>query len=70
MSANENSSTHSMEKTRDVETVMHIEQVEKHIRMGISPEDAAFYENFPPDARKTLIRKVRLCRGLNKRNQY
>jgi hypothetical protein len=43
----------------------HVEKVSRAVAidnfqvLGLRPEDAEFYTNYPPEARKKLLRKVR-----------
>lgn len=43
---------------KDLEKVEMVEITNKYARMGLSDEDAIFYETFPEDKHKTLLRKV------------
>jgi hypothetical protein len=55
--ANERASTHSVEK--DLERVDYIEvNNNKYANIGITAEETDFYENFPEDKKKKMIRKI------------
>jgi hypothetical protein len=50
-------STHSMEK--DLEKVDYIEvNHNKYANIGLTAEETDFYENYPEEARKKMIRKI------------
>jgi hypothetical protein len=50
-------STHSMEK--DLEKVDYIEvNHNKYANIGLTAEEADFYENYPEEGKKKMIRKI------------
>ena len=50
-------STHSMEK--DVEKVDHIEvNHNKYANIGLTAEETDFYENYPEEGKKRMVRKI------------
>lgn len=54
---NERASTHSVDK--DLEKVDYIEvSHNKYANLGLTAEETDFYENYPEDKRKKMIRKV------------
>lgn len=55
--ANDRASTHSVEK--DLEKVDYIEvSNNKYANIGLTAEETEFYENFPEDKKKKMIRKI------------
>ena len=55
--ANDRASTHSVEK--DLEKVDYIEvSTNKYANIGLTAEETDFYENFPEDKKKKMIRKI------------
>jgi hypothetical protein len=55
--ANDRASTHSIEK--DLERVDYIEfNNNKYANIGLTAEETDFYENFPEDKKKKMIRKI------------
>ena len=55
--ANDRASTHSVEK--DLERVDYIEvSTNKYANIGLTAEETDFYENFPEDKKKKMIRKI------------
>lgn len=55
--AADRSSVHSLDK--DLEKVDYVEvQHNKYANIGITAEETDFYENFPEDKRKKMVRKV------------
>lgn len=55
--AGDGASTHSVEK--DLEKIDYIEvQRNKYANIGLTAEETDFYENFPEDERKKMVRKV------------
>lgn len=55
--ANDRASTHSIEK--DLEKVDHIEvNNNKYANIGLTAEETDFYENFPEEKKKKMIRKI------------
>jgi len=55
--SNDRASTHSVEK--DLEKVDHIEvNNNKYANIGLTAEETDFYENFPEDKKKKMIRKI------------
>ena len=54
---NDRASTHSVEK--DLEKVDYIEvSANKYANIGLTAEETDFYENFPEDKKKKMIRKI------------
>jgi hypothetical protein len=54
---NDRASTHSVEK--DLERVDYIEvSTNKYANIGLTAEETDFYENFPEDKKKKMIRKI------------
>lgn len=47
-------------KEADIEKIENIDAFNKYANIGISDEDAEFFETFPPDQRKKMIHKVDL----------
>jgi hypothetical protein len=45
---------------KDLEQVDMVEQVNKYTNIGLSDEDAEFFQNFTSDKRKKMIRKIDL----------
>lgn len=43
---------------KDLEQVDMIEHVNKYANIGLSDDDAEFFENFSPENRKKMIRKI------------
>ena len=55
--SNDRASTHSVEK--DLEKVDHIEvNNNKYANIGLTAEETEFYENFPEDKKKKMVRKI------------
>jgi serine kinase of HPr protein (carbohydrate metabolism regulator) len=55
--ANDRASTHSVEK--DLEKVDYIEvSTNKYANIGLTAEETDFYESFPEDKKKKMIRKI------------
>jgi serine kinase of HPr protein (carbohydrate metabolism regulator) len=55
--ANDRASAHSVEK--DLEKVDYIEvSTNKYANIGLTAEETDFYENFPEDKKKKMIRKI------------
>ena len=55
--ANDRASTNSVEK--DLERVDYIEvSTNKYANIGLTAEETDFYENFPEDKKKKMIRKI------------
>lgn len=45
---------------KDLEKIDEVELTNKYLRYGLSNDDATFYEDFPADKQKKLLRKVDL----------
>lgn len=50
----------SIKSAKDLEQVDMIESVNKYASIGLPDEDAEFFENFSPEKRKKMIRKIDL----------
>ena len=50
----------SIKSKKDLEQVDMLEYSNKYANIGLSDEDTDFFENFPPEKRKAMIRKVDL----------
>lgn len=47
------------DKDVDIEKIEKVDTINnKYVNIGISDEDAEFFDNFPPEQRKKIIRKV------------
>lgn len=46
------------DKDLDVEKIERVDTLNKYANIGISNEDAEFFENYPPEQRKEIVRKV------------
>lgn len=46
------------DKENDIEKIENIEPINKYANIGISDEDAEFFDTFPPEQRRKMLRKV------------
>jgi hypothetical protein len=54
------SETNSIQNEKhEFDAVTHVENIDRHTRMGIDHDDAVFYEDYPAEERRKILWKVR-----------
>lgn len=58
LSNSDHGSTTSVAKDLEQADIVEVYQPNQYANIGLSTEDASFYDNFPDDKRKKMIRKI------------